>query len=197
MRQRWDRATVGKIAGAAALVLLPLVIGDSYLRHLVIVAMIYAVIASNWDLSLGYGGIFNFAHLAFFGVGVYFCAIVSKVLGVSPWLAIPAAGLAAAFEGEQPPVTAVKSMLGETLGASGAFATIALIEAMHGGVLPGIRGLEEVEKDLPLRGLGAEPREIEARRGLVDAVGLDGNVSALVVERLGARELSARLAGKA
>ena len=96
VRQRLDRATVGKIAGAAALVLLPLVIGDSYLRHLVIVAMIYAVIASNWDLSLGYGGIFNFAHLAFFGVGVYFCAIVSKVLGVSPWLAIPAAGLAAA-----------------------------------------------------------------------------------------------------
>lgn len=97
-----------------------------------------------------------------------------------------ALGLAAAFAGvEPPPTTAVKSMLGETLGASGAFATIALLESMRAGVLPGIRGLEQPEPGLSLSGIQAGAREIEARRGLVDAVGLDGNVAALVIERLG------------
>ncbi len=96
-----------------------------------------------------------------------------------------AQGLDAALESE-PPITAVKSMLGETLGASGAFATIALIESMRSGILPGVRGLEEIEPGLLLPGLQATAREISARRGLVDAVGLDGNVAALIVERLDA-----------
>ena len=71
--------------------------------------------------------------------------------------------LAAALGGagdELPPTTAVKSMLGETLGASGAFGTIALIESMRSGTLPGVRGLREVEDGLPLEGLQAEAREI-------------------------------------
>ena len=91
------RSALPKLLGLAVFVALPAIIEDTYLRHLIIVAMVYAVVASNWDLSLGYGGVFNFAHLAFFGVGVYFCAIVSKVQEVSPWLAIPGAGLAAAL----------------------------------------------------------------------------------------------------
>ncbi len=93
----FDQTNLFKLLGLGILALLPVAIEDSYLRHLVIVALVYAVVASNWDLSLGYGGVFNFAHLAFFGVGVYFCAITTKVLEISPWLAIPGAGLAAAL----------------------------------------------------------------------------------------------------
>ncbi len=91
------------------------------------------------------------------------------------------------------PVTAVKSMLGESLGASGALATIALLESMRAGELPGIAGLEQPEPGLPLAGLSAEARRIDARRGLIDAVGLDGNVAALVVETLDAESLSSSL----
>ena len=93
-----------------------------------------------------------------------------------------AQGLAAVFGDGVPPVTAVKSMLGETLGASGAFATIALIESLRAGVLPGIRGLEEVEAGLPVADLSAQSRAISCGHGLVDAVGLDGNVAAMAVE---------------
>ena len=93
-----------------------------------------------------------------------------------------AQGLAAALDDNAPPMTAIKSMLGETLGASGAFTTIALIESMRRGLLPGIRGLEQIEEGLPLCGASAEPRKISARRGLIDAVGLDGNVAALIIE---------------
>ncbi len=105
-----------------------------------------------------------------------------------------AAGIAAAFaEVEEPSVTAVKSMLGETLGASGAFATIALLESMRAGVLPGVRGLEEREDGLGLTGLSATNRELEGRLGLVNAIGLDGNVAALVIERMNAQELAQRI----
>lgn len=72
----------------AALLLLPLVITETYARHTLILVFVFAVLASNWDLSLGYGGIVNFAHLGFFAVGLYAYAILAKVIGVDPWLAL-------------------------------------------------------------------------------------------------------------
>ena len=53
------------------------------------------MVAACWDVSLGLAGLFNFAHLAFFGIGVYVSAILSKVLHVDPWLSILVAGLCA------------------------------------------------------------------------------------------------------
>lgn len=73
----------------------PFFFEESYTRHLFILAMIYAVVASNWDLSLGYAGIFNFGHMAFFAVGVYTAAIAAKTFGISPWLALPLSGISA------------------------------------------------------------------------------------------------------
>lgn len=88
-----------RLCGLAALVILalaPLVVTDSYTRHVFIIAFIYATIAANWDLSLGFGGLFNFGHLAFFGIGVYTAAMFTSHLDMSPWLAIFAGGITAA-----------------------------------------------------------------------------------------------------
>jgi branched-chain amino acid transport system permease protein len=74
------------------LIVLPLVIPSPYIRHIMIIAFIYAIVASNWDLSLGYGGIFNFGHIAFFALGAYASAILSKTVGITPWVTIPMAG---------------------------------------------------------------------------------------------------------
>ena len=81
------------------------------------------------------------------------------------------------------PVTAIKSMLGETLGASGAMQTVALLVALREGVLPGIRGLEHLEADFPLTMASPHNRQLDLRSGLINAVGLDGNCCALVVAR--------------
>jgi ABC-type branched-subunit amino acid transport system permease subunit len=56
---------------------------------------IWAIVAASWDLSLGYGGIFNFAHIAFFGLGVYVYAVGAKALGAPALAALPLAGLVA------------------------------------------------------------------------------------------------------
>jgi ABC-type branched-subunit amino acid transport system permease subunit/pimeloyl-ACP methyl ester carboxylesterase len=73
----------------------PFFITDAYLRHLLILALVFGVVASNWDLSLGFGGLLNFAHGALFAVGLYSYALSTKFLGISPWLAIVLGGVAA------------------------------------------------------------------------------------------------------
>lgn len=77
------------------LALLPLVVTDSYTRHLLILVFIYAIVAASWDLSLGYAGIFNFGHLALFAVGLYTYALATKFGGVNGWAAIGLSGAAA------------------------------------------------------------------------------------------------------
>lgn len=89
------RITLVLTLGLIVLALVPAVVLDSYTRHLFILAFVYAVIASNWDLSLGYAGLFNFGHLTFFAVGVYTAAIAAKTFEVNPWLAIPMGGVTA------------------------------------------------------------------------------------------------------
>ncbi len=114
-----------------------------------------------------------------------------------------ALGLADAFRGRQQalPISAVKSMLGEALGASGALQTLSMLESLRHGELPGIPGFEssdvetsDVEtSEIDSLGLGShrqidsmlsfsdQTRILPMRRGLVSAVGLDGNICALVL----------------
>ena len=65
-------------------------------RNLAILALLFAVVASNWDLTLGYAGIFNFAHVAFFGIAGYVSAIATIHLGVPVWLDVALAVVAVA-----------------------------------------------------------------------------------------------------
>ena len=94
-----------------------------------------------------------------------------------------AEALAGVFGPAGPPVTAIKAMLGETLGAAGALQAVDLVESMQEGALPGIAGLEQVESDWPLDNLVRESRRIDLRTGLIEAVGYDGHCCALVLSR--------------
>lgn len=75
------------------LIFLPIWVKDPYLLHLLIIAMIWSVAASNWDLLVGYMGMFNFAQAAFLGIGAYSSALISMHLGVTPWLSLLLGGL--------------------------------------------------------------------------------------------------------
>jgi len=81
------------------------------------------------------------------------------------------------------PVTAIKSMLGETLGASGPMQAIALLETMRDGVLPGINCLEEVDDDFAFEMIGPDNREIDLEAALINSVGFDGHCCSLVLAR--------------
>jgi len=73
---------------AAGAIVAPLVFTGDVARNLAILALLFAVVASNWDLTLGYAGIFNFAHVAFFGIAGYVSAIATIHFGVPNWLDI-------------------------------------------------------------------------------------------------------------
>jgi 3-oxoacyl-(acyl-carrier-protein) synthase len=84
------------------------------------------------------------------------------------------------------PVTAVKSMLGEALGASGGLQIVALLGTLGSGTLPGILGLERTEASFPLAAAGSGARSVRVRRALVTALSADGHAWAMIVGAVGA-----------
>ncbi|MBP0437338.1 alpha/beta fold hydrolase [Tianweitania sediminis] len=83
---------VPALVSVVALAVLPFLAGSNYLNHLLVLTFIFAIVAASWDLSLGFGGLFNFAHVALFAVGIYAYGVVARTLGLSPWLGLLAAG---------------------------------------------------------------------------------------------------------
>jgi branched-chain amino acid transport system permease protein len=61
-----------------------------YVLHVLILALIYSIFAMSLNLELGYAGLYNFGHVAFFGIGAYVSALLSRS-GIS----VPAAMLCA------------------------------------------------------------------------------------------------------
>ena len=94
-----------------------------------------------------------------------------------------AAGLAMALgtSGGGVPVTAIKSMLGEALGASGGFQAVAMLGTLGDGLLPGIRGFERTEEGFLLTGAEAGTRRVAVQRALLTALSADGHACALVL----------------
>lgn len=89
-------------AGLATLLALamPFVLqGNTYAFHLLIIALLYAVLALALNFQLGSANIPNFATGASYGVGAYVSAILAVNFGWSFWLVLPAAAAAATVLG--------------------------------------------------------------------------------------------------
>ncbi len=84
---------------------------------------------------------------------------------------------------EQLPITAVKSMLGETLGAAGAMQVVDMLETINDGVLPGIAHLNRIEDGLPLKNISSRRRTVDAKTAQINSVGFEGNHCSLILSR--------------
>lgn len=89
---------LGYLIGALFLIIIPLFV-QSYILHILILSLIFAILASSWNLIAGYSGIFSFGHQAFFGLGAYVSALMSMRLDISPWFGLIIAGLFASIAG--------------------------------------------------------------------------------------------------
>jgi len=70
-----------------------------YLYHILIICLIYSIFAQSLNLELGFTGLYNFGHIAFFGIGAYASALLS-LKGVSiPVAMIMAMAIAGIFGG--------------------------------------------------------------------------------------------------
>jgi branched-chain amino acid transport system permease protein len=81
------------------LLALPLVYDDPYALRILTMTCLFAIFAASWDLLAGYTGQVNFGHALFFGAGAYTSAMLSKNLGISPWLTIWAGAAVAMLVG--------------------------------------------------------------------------------------------------
>jgi branched-chain amino acid transport system permease protein len=86
----------GGIVVAAAM---PFVVTNSYLFHLLIMAVIWSILATSLNLVLGYTGLLSLAHGAFFGLGAYTSALLVTKAGWNFWATIPPAMAVAALVG--------------------------------------------------------------------------------------------------
>ncbi len=68
-----------------ALAVLPLVGLNTYLMHIIILAVMWTVAGIAWNLLGGFCGQVSFGHAAFFGMGAYSAGLLTHHLGVSAW----------------------------------------------------------------------------------------------------------------
>tara|TARA_Y100000310_G_scaffold319330_1_gene374482 strand:- start:2728 stop:3600 length:873 start_codon:yes stop_codon:yes gene_type:complete len=71
---------------------------ENYLMHLMILIGIYIILVQGYNIALGYAGLLNLGHIAFFGIGAYTSAILSK-MGVPFFIGFILGGIIAAIFG--------------------------------------------------------------------------------------------------
>ncbi|MDP2332382.1 MAG: branched-chain amino acid ABC transporter permease [Reyranella sp.] len=78
----------------AALVALPFVYKQPYHLHVMVLILIWSFAYTSWSV-MGRFGLVSLGHGGFMGVGAYVTALLWNHLGVSPWIGIPLAMVAA------------------------------------------------------------------------------------------------------
>jgi ABC-type branched-subunit amino acid transport system permease subunit len=141
-RLRWTPVLVG--GGLLALLLFPVVQRQQYYQHVMVMTLMYAVLASSWNLIGGYAGYNSLGHAAFFGLGGYLVALAHNHLGWHPFISTWFLGLI---------VMAVALVLGwialRTHGSAFVVVTIAMVFIFRlvalnlAGITNGARGLTQ------------------------------------------------------
>ncbi|WP_392964638.1 beta-ketoacyl-[acyl-carrier-protein] synthase family protein [Streptomyces sp. LN245] len=85
--------------------------------------------------------------------------------------------------GDHPVVTATKSMTGHMLGASGAFGAMSALLALHHGVVPATRNLDELDPGVQLDVVSGENRTGRWDAALANSFGFGGHNVSLVLTR--------------
>jgi len=71
----------------ALLLVIPLVITQSYIIHIIINCFIYITLSLSLNLILGWSGQFSLGHVAFYGMGAYFTTLLMMRANLNFWLA--------------------------------------------------------------------------------------------------------------
>ena len=98
------KLTAKALFGLIAIAALPLLVrllfpsSERYYLHLLIQILLWAFIYTGWSL-MGRFGLTSLGHGAFTGIGAYVTVLLWNFAGITPWLGIPVAVLAATIVG--------------------------------------------------------------------------------------------------
>ncbi|MEJ2166128.1 MAG: branched-chain amino acid ABC transporter permease [Desulfobacterales bacterium] len=78
-----------KLLIVCACLMIPLVVPSNYAMRVIIYIGLYIVLALGLNVVMGFTGLLNIGHAAFYAVGAYATAILMVKYGMSFWLTIP------------------------------------------------------------------------------------------------------------
>lgn len=87
---------LGALLFVVAMASVPLFITQRYYVGEIILFMIWASVAIQWNVLLGHAGVFSLGQMLFFGIGAYAVGMMGAYLDVSPWLSLPIGAVLAA-----------------------------------------------------------------------------------------------------
>jgi branched-chain amino acid transport system permease protein len=95
------KRTLFSALALVALAVLPLVVSNPYVLHMLIMCLLWTLLGQSWNLLGGYTGQVSYGHAAFFGVGAYTSAILVKsgLSVAAAWSGLLLGGLLAALVG--------------------------------------------------------------------------------------------------
>ena len=68
----------------ALMAIMPLMITQRYFLGQIILFMIWASVAIQWNVLIGHAGVFSLAQMLIFAIGAYALAMMNSYLGISP-----------------------------------------------------------------------------------------------------------------
>jgi branched-chain amino acid transport system permease protein len=86
LRLSWVKSNAAIIAFWTVLAFTPLFMEDPYLRHLLVVGLLFGAHAMVSDITIGMMNISNFGYAGFIGLGAYTSALLVIHTGISPFL---------------------------------------------------------------------------------------------------------------
>lgn len=93
------KRNIGLIIPFVLLLLIPFIIKDSYFLYVLVLACIYAILASSFDFLVGYTGLLSYGHAAFFGIGAYASALLTINTPIPAYFNIIFGGIISALLG--------------------------------------------------------------------------------------------------
>ncbi len=87
--------TIVTICAVLAAALFPVFVQDPYFVHAAIMVLLFAFLASSWNILGGLAGQHSFGHSAFFGIGAYVSTILFLYWNVPPLLGMIIGGVVA------------------------------------------------------------------------------------------------------
>lgn len=80
----------------AAMLMIPISIGNEFIYHIFITMCIFAALSTAWNIVGGYAGQLSLGHAIFYGIGSY-VGVMLVAMGISPWIGMFAGAVLAAF----------------------------------------------------------------------------------------------------
>lgn len=116
------------LAGLVVILLLvPMMVSRPYYLHVIIMCLLWAYLASSWNIVGGFAGQLSLGHGIYTATGAYITMMLFNTYGLSPWLGLLVGGAAAVL---------ISVLIGyPTFGLRGAYYALATVAISEGIVV--------------------------------------------------------------